>query len=93
MAVSALGASELEAPSLTTRLYRGAAVVDLQVSVHNRARAARDLQVRGSLGHAGRVTQVRFPRVHLGPGETRRVVTRVVVQRPALWAPGSPSRT
>ena len=83
--------SELEAPSVTTKLYRGAAVVDLQVSVHNRSRGSRDLQVRGSLDHAGRGTPVRFPTVHLGPGETRRVVTRVVVQKPALWAPGSPS--
>jgi hypothetical protein len=86
-----LRASELEAPSLRTRLYGGAAVVDLGVSVHNRGRASRDLQVRGSLGHAGRVTPVRFPVLHLGPGETRRVTTRVVVARPALWAPGSPS--
>jgi Glycosyl hydrolases family 2, TIM barrel domain/Glycosyl hydrolases family 2, sugar binding domain/Glycosyl hydrolases family 2 len=86
-----LGAAELTAPALTTKLYRGAAVVDLQVSVRNRERGSRDLQVRGRLDHAGRVTPVRFPRVHLGPGETRRVVTRVVVQRPALWAPGSPA--
>jgi beta-galactosidase/beta-glucuronidase len=86
-----LAASELEAPAVNTKLYRGAAVVDLQVSVHNRSRRSRDLQVRGGLGHAGRVTPVRFPTVHLGPGETRRVVTRVVVQKPALWAPGSPS--
>jgi hypothetical protein len=86
-----LAASELEAPSLRTQLSRGAAVVDVGVSMHNRARISRDLQVGGSLGHAGRVTPLRFPVVHLGPGETRRVTTRVVVPRPALWAPGSPS--
>ncbi|HWI73294.1 MAG TPA: glycoside hydrolase family 2 TIM barrel-domain containing protein, partial [Baekduia sp.] len=86
-----LARSELEAPSLRTRLYRGAAVVDLGVAVHNRGRGSRDLQVRGSLTRAGRVTPVRFPAVHLGPGETRRVTTRVVVASPALWAPGSPS--
>jgi hypothetical protein len=88
----ALARSELEAPEVHTKLYRGAAVVDVEVSVHNRdAKRARDLQVRGSLTHAGRATGVVFERLHLGPGETRRVTTRVVVRRPALWAPGSPS--
>jgi Glycosyl hydrolases family 2, TIM barrel domain/Glycosyl hydrolases family 2, sugar binding domain/Glycosyl hydrolases family 2 len=86
-----LAGSELEAPALRTRVFGSAAVIDLGVSVHNRERRSRDLQVRGSLTHAGRVTRVAFPPVHLGPGETRRVAARVVVPRPALWAPGSPS--
>ncbi|HEY6759223.1 MAG TPA: glycoside hydrolase family 2 TIM barrel-domain containing protein [Baekduia sp.] len=86
-----LGQSELEAPSVRTRVYRGAAVVDVGVAVQNRFGAARELQVRGSLRRSGRVIPVRFPPVHLGPGETRRVSTRVVVSSPALWAPGSPS--
>jgi Glycosyl hydrolases family 2, TIM barrel domain/Glycosyl hydrolases family 2, sugar binding domain/Glycosyl hydrolases family 2 len=86
-----LGRSEIEAPAVRTRLSRGSAVVDVSASVHNRARGSRDLQVRGGLTRAGRVIPVRFPPVHLGPGETRRVTTRVVVPRPALWAPGSPS--
>ncbi|MCW2985855.1 MAG: hypothetical protein JWR63_3425 [Conexibacter sp.] len=86
-----LARSELESPSLRTRLFGATAVVDLGVLVHNRERGSRDLQVRGSLTHAGRVTRVVFPPVHLGPGETRRVAARVVVARPALWAPGSPS--
>jgi hypothetical protein len=86
-----LAGSELLAPALHTKLYRGAALVDLAVSVRNREGRSRDLQVRGSLKHAGRVTPVRFPTIHLGPGETRSVTTRLVVKRPALWAPGSPS--
>lgn len=87
-----LAPTELEAPSLTTRLSRGAAIVDVAASVRNRdSRGSRDLQARGSLTRAGRVIRFRFPRVHLGPGEARRVTTRVVVRAPALWQPGSPS--
>jgi hypothetical protein len=83
--------SELEAPTLRTRLSHGAAVVDASVVVRNRAARARDLQVRGTLRRGGRATELVFGRVHLGAGEERRVATRVVVAQPALWAPGSPS--
>jgi hypothetical protein len=86
-----LGRSELEAPALRTRLVRGAAAVDVSVLVHNRSEWSRGLRVRGSLDHLGRVTRLRFPALRLAPGETRRVAARVVVQHPALWAPGSPS--
>ncbi len=87
-----LAPAEVKAPAVSTRLSRGSAIVDLSASVQNRdSTASRDLQVRGSLTRSGRVIPVRFPRVHLGPGETRRVSTRVVVSSPALWAPGSPS--
>jgi hypothetical protein len=83
---------DVRSPSLRTRLSRGAAVVDVSASVQNRdSTASRDLQVRGSLTRAGRVIGFRFPRVHLGPGETRGVTTRVVVKSPALWQPGAPS--
>ena len=55
-------------------LYRGTAIVDVAAASSNRdSRASRDLQARGSLTRAGRVIAFRFPRVHLGPGETRRV--------------------
>ncbi|HMJ34189.1 MAG TPA: glycoside hydrolase family 2 TIM barrel-domain containing protein [Baekduia sp.] len=83
--------SELEAPTLRTRLSRGAAIVDASVVVRNRSRRPRDLQVRGALRRARGGVGLVFPEVHLGGGELRRVSTRVVVQRPALWAPGSPS--
>lgn len=82
----------VEAPALRTRLHRGSAVVGVSASVRNRdSSESRDLQARGSLTRAGRVIPFRFPRVHLGPGETRRVSARVVVSAPALWQPGSPS--
>jgi hypothetical protein len=87
-----LAPAEVEAPALRTRLSRGSAVVDVSASVRNRdSGESRDLQVRGSLTRAGRVIPVRFPRVHLGPGKTRRVATRVVVSSPALWQPGAPA--
>jgi hypothetical protein len=85
-----LARSEVEAPAVRTRLYRGAAVVDVEAVVHNRDDRARTLQLRGSLRRAGATLAVRFPPARLGPGEERRVTTRVVVSRPALWAPGSP---
>jgi beta-galactosidase/beta-glucuronidase len=86
-----LGRSELEAPALRTQLSDGAATVDIDVLVHNRADRARSLQVRGTLRHDGSGPALVFPRVRVGAGETRRVATRVVIKAPALWAPGSPS--
>jgi hypothetical protein len=86
-----LARSELAAPGLRTRLYGGAAVVDVDVVVHNRARTARALQVRGTLRHDGRGADLVFPRVRIGPGAERRVTTRVVIAHPALWAPGTPA--
>jgi hypothetical protein len=85
--------SELDAPTLRTRLFDGTAkaVVDVSVLVRNRAAVARDLTVRGTLRHDGAGPAVRFPAVHLGPGERRRLSARLVVDRPALWAPGSPN--
>jgi hypothetical protein len=87
-----LAPTEVENPTLRTRLYRGAAIVDVSANVHNRnGTVSRDLQARGRLTRAGRVIPFRFPRIHLGPGETRRVTARVVVSSPALWQPGAPS--
>jgi hypothetical protein len=86
-----LAPSELEAPGVRTRLYRGTAVVDVDVVVHNRTEGTRTLRVRGTLRHDGRGPALVFPEVRVGPGEERRVTARAVVQQPALWAPGSPS--
>jgi beta-galactosidase/beta-glucuronidase len=86
-----LGRSELKAPALRTQLSDGAATVDVDVLVHNRADRARSLQVHGALRHDGSGPALDFPRVRVGAGETRRVATSVVIKDPALWAPGSPS--
>jgi hypothetical protein len=83
---------ELEAPTLRTRLVRGRAVVDVSVLVRNRGLRAAAVRVVGSLRHHGSGgATLRFPPARLAPGEVRRVETRVVVEHPALWAPGSPS--
>jgi hypothetical protein len=86
-----LDRAELEAPSARTRLSHGEAVVDVGVTVHNRADVARTLQVRGTLRRRGSGPRFGFPPVRVGAGATRRVTTRIVVRNPALWAPGSPS--
>src|SRR4051812_33337756 len=64
-----LARSEIEAPGVRTRLYRGAAVVDVDAVVHNRTARTRVLQVRGSLRRPGSATQLVFPRVRVGPGQ------------------------
>src|SRR4051812_1695057 len=85
-----LARGELEAPSVHTQLYRGAAVVDVAVTVHNRAKTTRALRVAGTLRRGGRAIALRYAPVRIAPGEEKRVTTRVVVNDPALWAPGSP---
>jgi hypothetical protein len=87
-----LASAELEAPTLRTRLdARGAAVVNASVAVRNRADRTRTVEVRGTLRHAGGGPDLAFPAVRLSPGEVRRVRARVVIDRPALWAPGTPA--
>jgi hypothetical protein len=86
-----LARSELEAPSLRTRLAHGVAVVSVGVTVRNRADRARTLQVGGTLRRDGSGPRLVFPKVRVAPHEGRRVTARVVVDDPALWAPGSPS--
>jgi len=85
--------STLEDPSLQTTLVGPPtrALVDVSVDVRNRASRTRDLQVAGTLHRDGARIPVRFPRVHLAPGQVRRVRGRAVVARPALWQPGSPA--
>ncbi|MDX6677449.1 MAG: beta-galactosidase, partial [Solirubrobacteraceae bacterium] len=84
-----IGASELDSPSVVTRLRRdGAAQVDVTVRVTNH-RAARALFVRGTLG----AERLRFAPVALGRGAHGTVRARAVVRRPDLWAPGHPALT
>jgi hypothetical protein len=82
-----LARSEVEAPAVRTRLYRGAAVVDVTATVANRAATTRALQLSGALGR----TRLMFPRVRIAPHEGKRVTTRVVVKDPHLWQPGAPN--
>jgi beta-galactosidase/beta-glucuronidase len=82
-----LGASEVDAPGIVTRLLPGgAALVDVPAQVHNRA-AARTIALHGRLGDRA----LRFAPVALGRGRTATVRTRLRIARPTLWAPGHPA--
>jgi beta-glucuronidase len=86
VSVRELGASELDSPSIVTRLDGTDAVVDVAVGVSNRA-AARTIAVRGTVAGAA----LRFPAVHLGRGERTTVRARARIARPDLWEPGHPT--
>jgi beta-galactosidase/beta-glucuronidase len=86
VSIRPLGASELDAPSIVTRLEGGHAVVDVTVRVTNRA-APRAVAVRGTL--AG--VPLRFGTVQLERGAHATVRTRVRIADPALWEPGHPA--
>lgn len=86
-----LARSEVQAPSVHTRLYRGAAIVDVAATIENRAASTRSLQARGSLGRRGAATSLTFPRVRIAPHDTKRVTARVVIKDPKLWQPGAPN--
>jgi hypothetical protein len=85
--VRRLGASEVDAPAITTRLDRdGAAIVDVAARVRNRS-AARSLRLTGTLGGS----PLRFAPLRLGPGRAGWARTELRVPRPELWAPGHPA--
>jgi beta-galactosidase/beta-glucuronidase len=81
-----LGRSELDAPSIVTRLDGTAAVVDVTVRVTNRA-APRTIAVRGSLAGAA----LGFAPVRLARGAQATVRAQVRIGDPDLWEPGHPA--
>jgi hypothetical protein len=85
-----LGAGELDAPALTTRLHGTTAVVTVSIEVRNRG-AARRVGVRGVLGRGGRQTTLRFAPVELARGASVRVQATVTIPDAVLWAPGRPA--
>jgi beta-glucuronidase len=86
VSVRRLGPSELDSPSIVTRLDGTDAVVDVGVGLTNRA-GPRTIAVRGTVAGAA----LRFEPVHLGRGESATVHARVRVARPDLWEPGHPT--
>jgi beta-galactosidase/beta-glucuronidase len=80
-----LGPSELDAPSIVTRLDGTAAVVDVTVRVTNRV-GPRAIQVRGTVAGAA----LRFPAVTLKRGAHATVRARARIAYPDLWQPGHP---
>src|SRR5262245_14569035 len=81
-----LGRSALDAPAVRTRLRRGAAIVDVTVSVRNRGRP-RVVPVHGTLAGHG----LRFAPLRLGAGERGETRAQVRIAHPDLWAPGHPA--
>src|SRR3954452_9902153 len=82
-----LGASEIDAPGIVTRLQAdGAALVGVTARVTNHA-AARKVRVAGRLGPRA----LRFPPLELEAGQTATVRTRLRILHPNLWAPGHPA--
>jgi hypothetical protein len=82
-----LGASEIDAPSLVTRLQPdGSALVDVTARVTNHV-AARTVTVAGRLGP--RV--LRFAPVAVERNTTKTVRTTLRIAHPNLWAPGHPT--
>jgi beta-galactosidase/beta-glucuronidase len=86
------GESELEAPTVTTRL--GAtpdgvpvALVDMTVRVRNHG-AARSLPITGVLEREGQKVEFRLPTSDLGAGESGIARATVTVRNPVLWFPG-----
>jgi beta-galactosidase/beta-glucuronidase len=86
VSVRPLGASDLDAPAVVTRLAHGAATVDVRVRVTNRA-APRAIAVTGMLAGAA----LRFAPVRLARGAHATVRARVRIAHPDLWAPGHPA--
>jgi glycosyl hydrolase family 2 len=82
-----LGASEVDAPSIVTRLLSdGSAVVDITARVRNRG-DVRTLQLTGRLG--GRT--LAFAPLRLGSGRVATVRAQLRIAHPNLWAPGHPA--
>jgi hypothetical protein len=94
VSIRPLGASELLAPTLTTRLDRSGgattALVSLSVQVHNN-QSDRALTVDGYLQRGDERIDFAFPGHVVGQGHTKVFRTQVRVPSPALWQPGSPS--
>jgi beta-galactosidase/beta-glucuronidase len=86
VSIRPLGPSELDAPSIVTRLDGTAAVADVTVRVTNRA-SARAIGVRGTVAGAS----LRFGVVYLARGAHATVRASARIGHPDLWQPGHPT--
>lgn len=64
-----------------------AASVLVRATLRNMTSRRQRVRVLASVGSQ----RARFPRVVLGPRQTREIATKVGIRRPRLWEPGSPS--
>ena len=90
--LSRLGPSRLGALALRTRLLDGGrARVDVRLRVRNRT-GTRTLRPAATLTGGGASHPLRFDAVRVARGRSRTVRASVVLGKPALWSPSSPSR-
>jgi hypothetical protein len=88
-----LGASELGALTVRTRLRgeRKRARVDIGVHVRNRG-VPRTVRLRGAISRGGRtIVTLRFTPARVGSRTSRAFRTSATIDAPALWAPSSPA--
>jgi hypothetical protein len=88
--VRALGASDLQTPSIETTLAGGQANVKVSVQMHNYG-AARSVTPEGSLAHGTQTIPLSFPAIALAAGATATATATASVAEPALWSPASPN--
>jgi hypothetical protein len=87
-----LGPSQLDTPTVRTRLRRdGSARVDVSVRVRDTG-ASRRIEPTGELERDGVRARLRFEAVEVGRGRARTLRTSVVVEDPDMWSPASPDR-
>ena len=85
-----IGASDLQAPTISSTLSGTTANVKVAVQVHNYG-PARTVKPEGSLVRPGQTIALSFPAVALGAGATTTATATAAVAQPALWSPGSPN--
>ncbi|EHN10491.1 Beta-galactosidase [Patulibacter medicamentivorans] len=86
-----LGASEVKAPYVVTRLQsNGSAKVTVSAAITNRS-VTRGIQLSGVLRREGQEVKLDFPKTTVPRSGTRRASVTVTIDDPALWAPGSPN--
>ena len=90
--LSRLGATQLGALTVRTRLREdGAARVDVTLRVRNQ-QPPRRVRLTGSLSHGGVRRALRFGAVQIAQDRSRMVRASVVLDDPALWSPEHPDR-
>ena len=83
---------EVVAPTVRTRLLRGGrARLEVGARLRNLASGAEKLQLQGTLRRGEQVTELSFGEVAVPRGSSREVRTAVEIDKPELWAPGSPA--
>ncbi len=90
VSIRRIGDSELSHPMMQTKLEGGAALVDLNVHVHNNGES-RALGARGTLTRGDRKIAFEFPAEPVAKEGTAVLETSVKVPDPELWSPRTPN--